>query len=253
MLTDQEADQLIELIIGTSEVMGHEVRPAAVMLMVEDLCQYPLLTLKKALADCRKELTGKLSTKHIIDRLQDGGVWLTANEAWAIALPAADESQSVAWTDEIAKAWAIALPILQNGDKVGARMAFIPAYERLVKQARDAGKAVQWQVSQGWDPQLRIAAMEKAVTAGLLPPPKPEPRLALPSPAEEANRERMAGMLSKWANDMRTSGEQYRKQAEQERQQRRTAYLEEFEKKKADTVEMALSLDEKAKLRRGEV
>lgn len=247
MLTEQETEHLIDLLCATAEVLGHEIRPAAAMLMADDLSKFPLPALSKALARCRSELTGRLTPKAILERLEDGGVWLSANEAWAVALPALDEAQSVVWTDEIAKAWAVALPILEAGDKVGARMAFIPAYDRMVQAAREAGKPVQWQVSAGWDPLLRQVAVDKAVTTGLLPPPKPEPLLQIAGPGgkpltdeqAEANRQRMAENFRKLGEAMRAQ----REQSEQEAAQRREEARQRFEARKAEVVAQALELE----------
>lgn len=100
--------------------------------------------------------------------------WLSANEAWALALPAQDEANTVIWTNEIAQAWNIAQPIMQEGDKVGARMAFIAVYERLTKAAQGTGRTPEWSVSEGWDKETVKGAVEQAVTIGLLPKPKAE-------------------------------------------------------------------------------
>lgn len=108
--------------------------------------------------------------------------WLSANEAWAIALPAADEAATVVWTQEMAKALAIAKPILDAGDKIGARMAFIPAYERFVDQAKREGRDPHYEISDGWEANMRELAVQNAVTAGLLPPPPQQ--TALPAPDE---------------------------------------------------------------------
>lgn len=255
MLSEQETEQLIDLLCATAEVLGHEIRPVAAALMAEDLSKYPLPTLSKALARCRSELTGRLTPKDILDRLEDGGVWLSANEAWALALKAADEAQTVVWTSEIAKAWQIALPILDAGDKVGARMAFIPAYERLVKSAREEGKPVQWQISQGWDPHLREVAVQQAVSAGLLPPPKRDPLLALPSPdAEKLDQDAMIlpergevkDRRAEMAERFRQLGEALRadrQQNEEERARQREEARKAFEARKAEVVAQALELE----------
>ncbi len=247
MLTDDEVDHLIDLLCATAEVLGHEIRPAAAALMADDLSKFPLQALSKALARCRSELTGRLTPKAILDRMEDGGVWLSANEAWALALRASDESQTVVWTNEIAKAWQIALPIMDAGDKVGARMAFIPAYERLVQSAREEGKPVQWQISAGWDPQLRDAAIQQAVSAGLLPPPEPEPVLMISGPdgkpmtseQKAENKQRMAELMRQWRESMREG----QKQHEEERARQREEARQRFEARKAEVVAQALELD----------
>ena len=106
--------------------------------------------------------------------------WLSANEAWAVALPAIDEDSTVVWTPEIAKAFEVARPILEGGDKIGARMAFIPAYERFVDQAKRESRTPHYEISAGWDANMREIAVQNAVTAGLLPPPPQQ--TALPAP-----------------------------------------------------------------------
>ncbi len=91
------------------------------------------------------------------------------DEAWAKALNAEDERNTVVWTDEIAEAFAAARPLLEDGDRVGARMAFKQCYERLT-----AGKAAPPRVtySVGWDRALRAEAFEQAKAEGLLPAPQ---------------------------------------------------------------------------------
>lgn len=92
-----------------------------------------------------------------------------AEEAWAIALLADDEARTVVWTAEIAEAMSAARPVLDIGDKVGARMAFREAYERLIGDARKTRRPVQWQTSLGHDPRQRADAIRQAVDLGRLP------------------------------------------------------------------------------------
>lgn len=93
------------------------------------------------------------------------------DEAWAIALTSQDEADTVIWTAEIAEAYGICQPVMSTGDKVGARMAFKDAYNRIVAGHRQAGQPVKWVASLGWDLERRALVVEKAVTAGLLPAP----------------------------------------------------------------------------------
>jgi hypothetical protein len=92
-----------------------------------------------------------------------------ADEAWAGALGAADEDATIVWTDEMAQAWFAAKPVFELGDKVGARMAFRDAYERIVAEARKARQPVRWQTSLGHDKRQRAAAIREAVDMGRLP------------------------------------------------------------------------------------
>ena len=48
-------------------------------------------------------------------------------------------------------------------------MAFLSAYDRLTNQARQEAQPVKWEVSLGFDPDLRIRAIEQARNLGRLP------------------------------------------------------------------------------------
>jgi hypothetical protein len=112
---------------------------------------------------------------------------LGAEEAWALALGAQDEAETVVWTTEIAQALGIAKPILDAGDEVGARMAFKEAYARLVDEARRNRVAASWSASLGWDKTRRDVAVRAAIDAGRLPLtalPAPEPAVPLLALAE---------------------------------------------------------------------
>lgn len=91
-----------------------------------------------------------------------------ANEAWAIALRSRDERDTVVWTQECAQAFTIASAVLDEGDEVGARMAFKASYERLIEAARAQGSKAQWVKSLGHDPYLREQVLTDAVRAGRL-------------------------------------------------------------------------------------
>ena len=141
-----------------------------------------------------------------------------ADEAWGIALQACDESATVVWTEETAKALTAAQPILDIGDKIGARMAFKNAYERLVTKARTERKPTRWQYSLGHDPLQREQVLQSAVTSGLLPAPQvagllPPPDSMSQTDAETArqNTQRLMSMLMDGvspAEKMRRSREQ---------------------------------------------
>lgn len=93
-----------------------------------------------------------------------------AEQAWAMCCRAADEYETVVWTSEMAEAFAAAAPCAQEGDRIGARMAFKESYIQLVNEARRERRPIQWQVSLGQDPTRRHAALEAAEMQGLLPP-----------------------------------------------------------------------------------
>lgn len=123
-----------------------------------------------------------------------------AEEAWALALAAGDQTRTVLWTREMAQAWETARPVMDLGDEVGARMAFREVYARLVAEARTQQMPVAWSVSLGFDPEERNRVVADAVASGRLPESEllalaaPAPRGQIPllaleaGPANEAAR-----------------------------------------------------------------
>lgn len=236
-MTPEQEEQLVDMILVTAEVMGHELKPSAVMMMVSDLASYDFAAVANTLNRCRKEQTGRLTLKGILDLLAPAGGWLTANEAWSLALPAADERNTVVWTSEASKAWSVALPLLEVGDKVGARMAFIAAYERHVSTAKSEGKQPVHEVSAGWDAAGRDLAIQQAQIAGLLPPPAPVAALPPPTKEQQAalvdNRAKVQAGLQALASKMRAANEPDRIARERERAERMekaNAYFEKQER-----------------------
>lgn len=227
-LTAEQHEQVLELVYATAEVLGHEMRPSAGMLIAEDLAAYPFAEIRQALARCRAELHGRLTLAAILERVPSANAHLLPNEAWALALTSTDELETVVWTPEIAKAFGAARPVLEGGDRVGARMAFLAAYERELAQAKAEGRRPEWQVSLGHDPQRRQIVLEEAVTAGRLPapqvqhllPPPDEP----PTPKAKAQRQHVVAQLRDLIN--RPGQDAARKRAEaKEREERRRETL----------------------------
>lgn len=181
MLTKTDAEELLEQLYATAEVLGSEIKPAAAMLMIRDLRQHQRAEIEQALARCRSELTGRLTLAAILERMPSADAFLSANEAWALALTGQDDMETIVWTQEIATAMGVASPVLQLGDKVGARMAFIGAYEREVAAAKAEGRKPEWMVSLGYSPERRQTAIDEAVKKGLLEAPKVEHLLPAPT------------------------------------------------------------------------
>lgn len=129
-----------------------------------------------------------------------------SDEAWAIALKAHDESETVVWTEEMAQAWGVCRPVMAMGDEVGARMAFKATYDRLVTEAKLHHRQAVWVVSEGFDKDLRLAALKRAESAGLLSwDGAKESMLMLESPTFEVSpmpahiREQIAELRKKMA------------------------------------------------------
>lgn len=169
MLSSENLAELAAGICATAETMGQTISATAAKLMAEDLSEFPPQDIRKALQSCRRELTGKFTLGAIMQRIQAEDGRPGKDEAWAIAMTTYDEFETVVLTDEIQLALAAAKPVLDAGDKIGARMAFISAYERFVGQAREDARPVNWHVSVGFDANRRIKAVNKAMELKRIP------------------------------------------------------------------------------------
>lgn len=155
---------LLKAIAVTAELTGTELSEDAARMMAEDLSQYPEELVMKALTKCRRELKTRMSLADVISRIDDGRPG--AEEAWAM-IPK-DESGSVVWTEEMAEAYGVACQLINDGDTVQARMAFIEVYRDRCAKARDAGVQVKWIPSLGHDPHGRESVLMDAVEKGRL-------------------------------------------------------------------------------------
>ena len=149
--------------------------PMQVSMFFRAVADYPLDVVRAALnAHLRDPERGRFfpTPADVIAKIEEakGPDRPAADEAWAIAIRARDEAETVVWTEEMAQAWWICKPVMDAGDEVGARMAFKAAYERLVGEARRSGVPVKWVVSEGFDVERRIAAVQRAESAGFLTP-----------------------------------------------------------------------------------
>jgi len=169
MLSSADKLDLIDALCVTAEAMGTTLTPNAAKTMADDLELFSVSDLVIALQSCRRELTGRLTLAAILQRAQAADGRPGKDEAWAIALTSSDESDTVVMTDEIQVALGAARPVLNLGDKVGARMAFIGAYERLIQAARNEAIPVNWHVSIGFDAGRRIEAINAAVQMKRIP------------------------------------------------------------------------------------
>lgn len=155
-------EEIAKAVVVAAEVLGHELSPVAAGAMARELVGYETEQVSAALRRCVRELRGRLSLADILQRMpnQHPG----ADEAWALC--PRDESSTVVWTDAIAEAFGVARPLLQNGDAIGARMAFRDSYNRIVAESH--GSTPKWWPSLGHDVHGRVRPLLAAVEAGRL-------------------------------------------------------------------------------------
>ena len=156
-----DIDRIVEAVTATAEVMGQQMTATAIALIAEDLSEYPIADVDKALRRVRRECQW-FSLAAVIERLPNG--WPGPDEAWA-AFPK-DERETGVITPEAMQAWTIAMPLWDGGDQIGARMAFREAYVRLVAEC--TARRPTWTVTLGYDRDARVAPIQRAVEAGRL-------------------------------------------------------------------------------------
>lgn len=243
-----DLETIIDALTVVYELAAQEIRPTALALLAEDLQAYGRDRVLRGLDLCRREFSGKLTPAVIIEKIQQADGRPGVGEAWAIAIGAADERNTVVWTPEIAQAWAAACP-LYGCDKFGARKAFEEAYQRATRTAIGEHKPVTWKPSIGWDAQVRDTALTEAVAKGLLT----HDAVAgfLPAPAASGVGAAVAGLLTGKVDNVKAYNEQQRarlaaardaiyagqkKRADAAAQQR-----EEFEAHKREELERAFN------------
>lgn len=168
MLSCDQIAELAGAICATAEAMGQTISASGARVIAEDLAGYEVSVIVGALRACRREPAGRLSLGMVLKHIHAADGRPGKDEAWSIALAASDEHETVVLTTEIRQAMVASGPILDAGDKVGARMAFMSAYERLVSFARAEDRPASWEVSLGFDAGRRVTAIETAVRAQLI-------------------------------------------------------------------------------------
>lgn len=197
MMTSDETKRIVATICATADSLGAQITPGAAALMANDLAGHDFDAVCLALAECRRTLKGRFALADVLARIAARDGRPSRDEAWAIALSSQDEADTVVMTDEIQLALAAARPILDAGDKVGARMTFLSAYDRYLEEARAEGAPVSWLVSLGFDPQRRDLAIQSAVQLKRLPAEKAQLYLeqVIEAPVTQDGKA-IAGLLS---------------------------------------------------------
>ncbi|KAA0020744.1 hypothetical protein F0A16_02850 [Salinicola corii] len=236
-LTRQDAEGLLETVYATAELLGTEIRPATATMMIKDLRPYERAEIEQALGRCRSELTGRLTLAAVLERMPSAQQHLSPNEAWSVALQSMDEMDTIIWTQEAAAAMGVARPIMESGDKVGARMAFIAAYEREVGKAKAEGRQPEYTVSLGESKERRQETIQNGIKQGLLPATKVEHLLPAPHGFDEdagqteEEKERSREAIRHMRNLLNDDS------AEKQREARE--YFERMEKRRQELIDQA--------------
>lgn len=179
-MIDSDFELFAEIWAEVHEFMpgGKKLSHRAITMIFEAMSDYTLDAIEKALSihiQCNKFAPTPSDIIEILSSSKNKHVG--ADEAWAIALASFDEFDTVVINQQITEARSIAYDVWESGDKVGARMAFKAAYDRIIQSS----PVPSWFVSIGYDTQRRVDAVKKAVSLGRisqecankhLPPPE---------------------------------------------------------------------------------
>lgn len=168
-MVETEKQQFANIVRATMLVCGGDApEPDVLRIWWASLQAFDISTVSAAFSQYAQR--GKFAPKpsdilEIIDRMNPDGR-PGADEAWAM-IPK-DEYTSAVLTDEMASALAVAQPLLNDGDKIAARMAFKDAYSRIVDSNKLAGILPKWFPSLGMDEGGRASVIADAVRLGRL-------------------------------------------------------------------------------------
>lgn len=244
----QRTASIAQIVTATAEVLGQEITATAAEMIATDLSEYQDQQIADGLKACRRELTGRLTLAAVIERIQRTDGHPEPSEAWAIALQASDESRTVVMTEQIQKAFYSAQPILDNGDAIGARMAFIDAYRRMTDEARQNRTQPQWSVSLGWDPEGRETAVKRAMTAGYISVEHGETLLLQHQPAgQDSIGYAVAGLITGRSSGVRLSNAESRQKLAELRASMQKNAAERLAKEEQEKEAQAKYLTEKRK------
>ena len=168
-MIDSEREQFGRLLAATFEVYGSAVSDTAMSIWWSALSAFSLAQVRAGLsAHIKNPERGRFSPKpaDVIGEIGFSDDRPGPEEAWA-ALPK-NEYGSVQWTEEMRHASAISQPLIDEGDLIAARMAFLESYRALVKAARNAGTPTERSFSFGTDKSGREQAILDAVAKGRL-------------------------------------------------------------------------------------
>lgn len=188
-MDNQDAQRFGEILLTTlSARAGEKVQLTNAMKSWwwKALLPYQLKHIEQAFVIHSRRSHHKPAPSDIIDIINQQDGRPSADEAWPQALKAADESLSFVWTEEMAKAWYQCQPVFEQGDEIGARMAFRQTYQRLIDDARLRMKPVKWSVMLGHDPELRVQAVTQAEAKGYISHEQAQHQLPSPTERTEA-------------------------------------------------------------------
>lgn len=166
-MTESDRERFAAVMLGLAEIFGESMSETRLRGYFAALEPWRIGTVEDMVRAAVRACRFFPKPAELIDLAPVTDGHLGPEEAWAL-VAGLTEDGTVVWTDEIASAYGIAVHVLP--DRVGARMAFLAAYGRMLAESRRCGSKARWWASLGDDAMGRAAPVEDAVLAGRLSP-----------------------------------------------------------------------------------
>jgi len=141
-MNDQDRKPFAEHVIATLAMHNRKPSGAELEMWWEDLHAYPWEAVKRAFAQHRKGSDRPPTPSHILSHLPDLSGHLSPEEAWN-RVPKTD-SDGAYVTREMMQATSACEDSLERGDFIGARMAYLESYKKIVAEAKVIGERPRW-------------------------------------------------------------------------------------------------------------
>jgi len=179
----EEFNEFIETWAVAHEIMagGRQFSNMAMKAMFNLLAPYPLEIIKQAVNKHMAIAQFAPQVSDIIKLLNVGNTRPSADEMWA-EIPKDNDSCAVV-SEESMAAWCLVSDLYKT-DRIGARMGFKAAYERITQENVVQNKPIKWFFSHGTDKHLYQTVTDRAVSQGRLSPQSAQNiMLSAPKPA----------------------------------------------------------------------
>ena len=148
-MKEGDLKKFFDFLDGCGSVYDKEVKEAQAKIFFNALTEYSFEAVEKSFNTHIRTSKFFPTPADIIQNIPKPKLagHIGADEAWQTALLSMDEATSVIVNEQILEARGIAMDIYHSGDKVGARMAFRDAYNRITLE----NPKPKWFVSLGHD------------------------------------------------------------------------------------------------------
>lgn len=158
-MKDSDMLKFFDFLDGCGSVYDKEIKEAQAKIFFNALAEYDFNAVEKSFNAHIRTSKFFPTPADIIQNIPKPKLagHIGSDEAWQLALKAMDERNSVVLNEQIMKARECAMDIYYSGDKVGARMAFRDAYNRIILESPNP----TWFVSLGFDKDGHEKAKEE--------------------------------------------------------------------------------------------